>query len=285
MGIGPDENPPQVFSNPQPLIPNPHATGIVRDGTAAWRPEGTLVSVNAGFVCLIAVLSIGPGAVARADQRPSPCPPPVAAAGTKQTAEPTDAAPDQDRLLGVLPNYTTVGAHQKAPPLCTKLLFMLATESAFDRNIYPYVGFRALVAQLRHNPESWEQDAEGYGKRYAAIFVDNTVGSYMTTALVPMLAKQDPRYFVKGEGSLWRRTAYAMSRTVITRSRSGATQFNISEVGGNALASSLSNAYYPSEERSVSDTISRWGTMMLWDGVSYELKEFWPDIRRKIFKH
>ena len=183
-----------------------------------------------------------------------------------------------------MPNYTTVGAHQKAPPLCTKLLFILATESAFDRVVYPYIGVRALVTHLQNKPESWGQGADGYGKRYAAIFVDNAVGSYMTTAIVPMLVDQDPRYFVRGEGSHWRRAAYAASRTVITRSRSGDTQFNISEVGGNALAASLSNAYYPSEERSVSGTIGRWGSMLLWDTLSYELKEFWPDIRRKIVK-
>jgi hypothetical protein len=69
---------------------------------------------------------------------------------------------------------------------------------------------------------------------------------------------------------------------VITRSRSGQRQFNYSEIGGNGAAAAISNAYYPSEGRSLTDTLTRWGTQVMWDMLSNELKEFWPDIRRKI---
>ena len=51
---------------------------------------------------------------------------------------------------------------------------------------------------------------------------------------------------------------------------------------GNAFAATVSNAYYPMDERSLSDTISRWGMQLMWDGLSNELKEFWPDVRRKL---
>jgi hypothetical protein len=42
--------------------------------------------------------------------------------------------------------------------------------------------------------------------------------------------------------------------------------------------------YYPSSDRSIGDTLTRWGMQVMWDTVSNELKEFWPDIRRKIRK-
>ena len=65
----------------------------------------------------------------------------------------------------------------------------------------------------------------------------------------------------------------------MTRGASGASQFNLSEIGGNALAAGVSNLYYPAADRTLTSTLTRWGTQLMWDAVSNELKEFWPDIR------
>ncbi len=96
------------------------------------------------------------------------------------------------------------------------------------------------------------------------------------------LLTQDPRYFVLGEGSILHRTGYALSRSVVTRTRAGRRAFNLSEIGGNAVAAGISNAYHPRGDRTWTDTASRWGMQVMWDTLTNELKEFWPDIRRKI---
>ena len=70
----------------------------------------------------------------------------------------------------------------------------------------------------------------------------------------------------------------------MTRGASGASQFNLSEIGGNAFAAGVSNLYYPAADRTLPSTLTRWGTQIMWDTLSNELKEFWPDIRRKIRK-
>jgi hypothetical protein len=102
------------------------------------------------------------------------------------------------------------------------------------------------------------------------------------TAIVPTLLKQDPRYFELREGSVWHRAGYAASRTFITKSRSGQNQFNLSGIGGNAVAAAVSNLYCPPEDRSSTQTLTRWGMQVTWDAVANNLKEFWPDIRRKM---
>ncbi len=79
--------------------------------------------------------------------------------------------------------------------------------------------------------------------------------------------------------------AYAASRSVITRGRSGRAQFNVSEIGGNALAATVSNLYDTPSERDVSGTLTRWGMQVMWDTLSNEMKEFWPDIRSKLHPH
>ena len=107
----------------------------------------------------------------------------------------------------------------------------------------------------------------------------------MTTALMPTLFKQDPRYFVLGSGTVGRRANYALSRLFVTKGRDGARQFNVSELSGNFAAAGISALYYPSSTRTWPDTMERWGMQMVWDGVANELKEFWPDIRHKLGRH
>jgi hypothetical protein len=48
------------------------------------------------------------------------------------------------------------------------------------------------------------------------------------------------------------------------------------------VAAGISNAYHPPEDRTWSGTASRWGIQVMWDTLTNELKEFWPDIRRRI---
>jgi hypothetical protein len=189
-------------------------------------------------------------------------------------------AEEHGRLFGVLPNYTTVderpieGAPGDAAALSRNHLFKLASRSTFDPVVFPYVGF---VTALGGN--------QNYRERYMRAFADNSIANFMTTAVAPSLTNQDPRYFRSGQGGLLRRVAYAASRSVVARKRSGGSAFNVSEIGGNLAAAGLSNLYYGPADRTVSGTMSRWGTQVMWDTVSNELKEFWPDIRAKLRKH
>ena len=81
--------------------------------------------------------------------------------------------------------------------------------------------------------------------------------------------------------------AYAIAssaqRLFVTRTDSGQNRFNYSETVGNAVAAGISNTYHPAEDRTVSRNISTFAMLIMWDGVSNEMKEFWPDIRRKVF--
>jgi hypothetical protein len=148
--------------------------------------------------------------------------------------------------------------------------------------VWPLFGFIAGVNQATNSPEEWGHGWSGYGKRYAAAFADNTVCSLVTTGLMPSILKQDPRYYQGREKGFFRRVAYAASRSVVTKSRSGEPQFNLSEIGGTLVVANVSNLYYPASERNVPDTLQRWGMQAMWDTVANELKEFWPDIRKAL---
>jgi hypothetical protein len=157
-------------------------------------------------------------------------------------------------------------------------------EGEFDPYEFVVVGILAGIGQATNDTPQWGQGAKGYGIRYGTDFGDQMIGNFMVGAVMPTLFRQDPRYFQSGKGSFWRRTGYALSRVVISRGDSGKTQFNISEIGGNAIAGVISNTYHPASERSVAQTGQTWATQLAVDAIGFELKEFWPDIRRKFSK-
>lgn len=46
----------------------------------------------------------------------------------------------------------------------------------------------------------------------------------------------------------------------------------------------ISNAYHAPEDRTASRSLSTFVILIRCDGLDNELKEFWPDIRRKVFR-
>jgi hypothetical protein len=106
----------------------------------------------------------------------------------------------------------------------------------------------------------------------------------MTEAVTPALLREDPRYFRLDSGTFFERTTYAMSRIWVTRTDAGGMTFNFSEIGGAGASSAISNFYYPAENRTLSNNLSRWSILVGEDTFFNLLKEYRPDIRDKISK-
>ena len=194
--------------------------------------------------------------------------------------QPVQTEPDK-RILGVLPNYRSAEASAPFVPLTVKQKFTIASKDSFD---YPLVGLAAIIAaygQLDNSNPSFGQGWAGYGRRVGTSYADQAIGNMMTEGIFPSMLHEDPRYFRRGYGSVWSRTVYAASRVFVTRTDSGGTRFNFSEVLGNATGTAISNAYYP-DNRNASDNVEKLGAQIGIDAVSQVLKEFWPDIKRKL---
>jgi hypothetical protein len=200
-------------------------------------------------------------------------------------ADPDDETGQQSkRILWILPNYRAVSTNTYLPPLSLKEKFWLATQDSFDYTAFIFVGMVSGVAMAEKSQPEFGQGAAGYGIYYSHAFADNTIGNYMTEAILPSLTKEDPRYYTLGRGGIFKRTGYAVSRLFITRNDAGNNTFNSSEIVGNGAAAGIANAYYPSKNVNVwVKTYQRWGWQIGFDGMSNVAKEFWPDIRRAIF--
>jgi hypothetical protein len=188
------------------------------------------------------------------------------------------------RILGVVPNFAAVSANTQLPPLTTKGKFWLATEDSFDYSSFIWTGILAGQEFALESYPEFGQGAAGYGRYYWHTFVDGVSGTYFTEAIVPWISHEDPRYYTLGHGGFFGRTGYALSRVVLTKTDSGRTSFNWSEVGGNALEAGLANTYYPPQERGARQTAINWGAQLESAALNNIAKEFWPDIRRIVFR-
>jgi hypothetical protein len=189
----------------------------------------------------------------------------------------------KDRLFYTLPNFLTLENGGNLPPLTTKEKYKVVARGSFDPVIYPWYGFLSALSQAQNSEPGYGQGWGGYGKRYGAAFADGTIENFITGAILPSMLHQDPRYFQLGSGSFTHRALYAISRNIVTRTDSGGSQFNYSEIVGGGMSAFLSTyTYHPSEDKTISNTMSVWATQYAYDTITIVVKEFWPDIHRKL---
>lgn len=155
---------------------------------------------------------------------------------------------EKQRVFGVLPNFY-VTYNPAAVPLTSKQKFELAWKSTVDPISFGLTGAVAGIEQATNTFGGYGQGAQGYAKRYGASYADLVTGTFIGSAVLPSLLKQDPRYFYKGKGSVRSRVLYALANAVICKGDNGKWQPNYSSILGGLAAGGISNLYYPASDR------------------------------------
>jgi Carboxypeptidase regulatory-like domain len=155
---------------------------------------------------------------------------------------------EKQRVLGIVPNFY-VTYLPDAVALSPKQKFELAARSSVDP--FTFVGVAAIagIQQAGDSLSGYGQGAQGYAKRYGAAYGDVVIGTFLGSAVMPALLKQDPRYFYKGTGSKKSRVLYALASPFMCKGDNGHWQPNYSYVIGNFAAAGIANAYYPASNR------------------------------------
>jgi hypothetical protein len=155
---------------------------------------------------------------------------------------------EKQRVLGIIPNFY-VSYVPNAVALTSKQKFELAWKSSVDPFTFVAVGAVAGAAQAGDQFSGYGQGAQGYAKRYGASYGNVVIGTFLGSAIMPSLLKQDPRYFYRGTGSTRSRILYALASPVICKGDNGRWQGNYSYVLGSFAAAGIANLYYPSSDR------------------------------------
>jgi len=154
---------------------------------------------------------------------------------------------EKQRVLGVIPNFY-VSYIPDPVPLTAGQKYELAFKNMVDPVTFGLNGLAAGIEQAT-DTYAWGEGAQGYAKRYAASYGTALIGDILGNAVLPIVFKQDPRYFYKGTGSIRSRVLYALANAVICKGDNHRWQPNYSEIIGGLAASGISNAYYPAPDR------------------------------------
>lgn len=188
------------------------------------------------------------------------------------------------RIMGILPNFTAVDSNTYLPRLLTGEKFNIAAHDSVDYSSFLLVAVLAGKGLYSNTVPAFGTGPAGFRRYYWREFTDQVSGTFFTEAILPTLTHEDPRYYTLGKNGFFKRVSYAVSRSFITRNDRGTNEFNISEIGGNASEAALSNLYYPASERGFGKTTKNFATQMIITAGANVLKEFWPDIRKNVFR-
>jgi hypothetical protein len=210
------------------------------------------------------------------------------------------AGTSNDRLFYTLPNFLSIENTQQLPPMTAKQKYEVVARGTFDYVQYPWWAFLSAISQAENSEPGYGQGWGAYGKRFGTAAADGTIENFMTGAVLPSLLHQDPRFYQSSNGGFNRRAFYAVSRIFVTRTDSGGSQFNYSEIVGSALSASISTySYHPrstyistptnphmfvGSDRTLLNAADVWGSQLGYDTITIVVKEFWPDIHRKLSK-
>jgi len=160
---------------------------------------------------------------------------------------------EKQRVLGVIPNFY-VTYNPVAVPLYPKQKFELAWRATIDPITFGLNAAAAGIEQATNAFSGYGQGAQGYGKRFGASYATSVTSTFIGSAILPSLFKQDPRYFYKGTGSRHSRFFYAIANAVICKGDNGHWQANYSYLLGSLAAGGISNLYYPESDRDATVT-------------------------------
>ena len=192
---------------------------------------------------------------------------------------------EKQRVLGFIPNFY-VSYVADAAPLAPKQKFELAWRSTIEP--FTFVGVAALagVQQATGDFEGYGQGVEGYTKRFGAAYANVVAGTFIGSAILPSLLKQDPRYFYKGAGSIRSRFLYALASPVVCKGDNKRWQPNYSGVLGSFATGGISYLYYPAGDRNATqlvfqNTLIRIGESALSNVLQeFIVRKFTPRLQR-----
>jgi hypothetical protein len=136
---------------------------------------------------------------------------------------------------------------------------------------------------LRDIPSEYGTHWDGFGKRNGMRLTGVATGNLIEATLGSAWG-EDPRYFRLGRGGLGKRAKYVVKTTFLAPDRSGRWRPAYARYIGNVGNNFLSNTWRADSEANTSNAIVRcvWG--VLGRMTSDAFAEFWPDIKRKVFK-
>jgi hypothetical protein len=136
-----------------------------------------------------------------------------------------------------------------------------------------------LSDQIRHFPDQWGHGAtHGLGKRAASEY-GQVASENLIESEVQRLHKEDPRYFRRGQGNLFRRTWHVVENTVVVHSTDGGRTVSLALPAAAYGSWAIAMRWSPADLRTTG-SFFHWGSSnVVMKMAGNFVREFWPDVK------
>ncbi len=170
-------------------------------------------------------------------------------------------------------------------PMTSRQKFDGWMHHTYSFDMFSGAAIDSLILQATGAYRDYGGGMQGFTKRYGTQLLSNEAGSLFGRWLFPTILHQDTRYYPSGQTRILDRMAYAVSRTVITRSDSGNNVFNSSLLLTLLFTSALANGYKPNYDESFQATMANTFAGLGATAQINLLNEFWPDLKDLFTQH
>jgi hypothetical protein len=140
----------------------------------------------------------------------------------------------------------------------------------------------AALGQADNSPTGFGQGWDAYAKRFGASMARGASNEFFGTFVISSVLHLDPRFYPEVNPTLSQAAKYSAQRVFIMRNDEGRDVVAWSRLVGPLMAESLANVYWPERNRTVGDTLFRYGVDLATRAGGNMLREYWPVVYRKL---
>jgi hypothetical protein len=201
----------------------------------------------------------------------------------REKAEEEVKEQEKQRVEGIVPTFN-VTYHHDAVPLTPGQKMNLSLHSCLDPFTFASAFLEAGYHEAANDLSGFDWGIKGYGERVGVAYADSFDGTILSNGVVPIIFRQDPRYFRLGVGPARHRILYSLSTSFIAKNDyNGKWGPNYGNLLGNLAAGGISNFYYPAGNSGVRITFTTFAIQIAEGAGGAMFDEFWPDLSRKMF--
>jgi hypothetical protein len=200
----------------------------------------------------------------------------------QQEAEDEVKEQEKQRVEGVVPTFNVTYRHD-AVPLSPGQKMNLSLHSAIDPFAFASAFLEAGYHEADNDLKGFPWGPKGFFERSGVAYLDTFDGDILSTGIVPIIFRQDPRYFRLGYGTVKHRILYSLATNFIAKNDYGNRNWgpNYGNILGNLAAGELANLYYPAGNSSAGLAVTTAAIQILEGAGGSIFNEFWPDISRR----
>jgi len=160
--------------------------------------------------------------------------------------------------------------------------FQLFVDNSVSVHTMTWAMLGSAGGQVYNSPTGFGQGWDAYADRFGSSMARQASSQFFGTFLLASALHQDPRFYPEIHPGFFHAAKYSAQRIFVTRNDDGRDVANWSGLAAPLMAEGLANVYWPERNRTVGDTLFRYGLDLASKAGGNMLREYWPVFYGKI---